>query len=377
MIKLNLRKKRGVILIAYYLVVIVLSILGSAFLIRSVGEKLIAERERDFIQAFWLAEAGIDRTAEELHSEFNSYFSGSASDFTWFNNLADNYSGPPQNVNLGEGTYSVQIEDVDVDTSQGQADVTLAATGTVNNMSRVLKSVIRYELTPSSIFNYVMVTESNLELEDIGTRVTGDIHSNSDIEIEDVEVIGTGTAVGTITIEGTGSFTESYEGADALTIPDLNMTDYQSRAGYTYSNDWTITGTFNISDYSSNGIIYIDGKFKAESATIVGPGTIVVTEEIRLEDNTTVGALGAMVGLFSNSSDSEHAVQLEADSDCYTIIFAPNGGVEVETDSSLYGSIVANSARVETGGALEYTDASSDVDLPSSVKFSTSCWYEQ
>jgi type II secretory pathway pseudopilin PulG len=53
-----MRTNRGIILIAAYLVIAVLLILGAAFVGRSISEKNIAQRELESLQAFYLAEAG-------------------------------------------------------------------------------------------------------------------------------------------------------------------------------------------------------------------------------------------------------------------------------------------------------------------------------
>lgn len=48
------------------MIVSVLIILATAFSARSIGEKRVADKERDAIQALWLAEAGLDRAIAEL-----------------------------------------------------------------------------------------------------------------------------------------------------------------------------------------------------------------------------------------------------------------------------------------------------------------------
>ncbi len=53
--------KRGVALIICYMVISVLTILGAAFITRSVSERSVASKYSDSTQAFWLAEAGIQR----------------------------------------------------------------------------------------------------------------------------------------------------------------------------------------------------------------------------------------------------------------------------------------------------------------------------
>ena len=53
--------RRGIVLIICCMVIMVLSILGAAFFIRSVSERVVASKYSDSTQAFWLAEAGISR----------------------------------------------------------------------------------------------------------------------------------------------------------------------------------------------------------------------------------------------------------------------------------------------------------------------------
>jgi len=184
-----LKDKKGIMLIACYLVIVVLTILGSAFLVRSVSEKRIAEKERDSLQAFYLAEAGIDRAAEELYSAFENNFTShpTPQNFSWFDGLDDTprsenpaYAGPPVNALLGEGAYSVILPPgtVSVDTVTGQADVTLESTGNVNNITRTVRSVIRYSLEPSRVFDYSYFVNNFGWFWGGGITANGDIRSN-------------------------------------------------------------------------------------------------------------------------------------------------------------------------------------------------------
>lgn len=66
MISPDIKNKKGFILIASYMVIMVLVILATAFSTRSLGERRVADKDRDALQAFWLAEAGIDKAISEL-----------------------------------------------------------------------------------------------------------------------------------------------------------------------------------------------------------------------------------------------------------------------------------------------------------------------
>ncbi|MGD9015279.1 MAG: hypothetical protein PVI33_04575 [Candidatus Omnitrophota bacterium] len=84
--------KRGVILVACYMVIVVLTILGVGFIARSVSGKNLAQRHTDSTKAFWLAEAGVAHALHELKSDFN--LSGE--------NLCSGV--------LGQGGYSVDVQ---------------------------------------------------------------------------------------------------------------------------------------------------------------------------------------------------------------------------------------------------------------------------
>ena len=64
--KIRLGNNRGIALIASYIIIAVLLIVSAAFSARSIGEQRVANKEKDSVQAFWLAEAGLDRAINEL-----------------------------------------------------------------------------------------------------------------------------------------------------------------------------------------------------------------------------------------------------------------------------------------------------------------------
>ena len=183
-----LKDKKGIMLIACYLVIVVLVILGSAFLVRSTGEKRAVEREKDSIQAFYLAEAGIEEVARGLYNRFRAHFMAnpSAATYSWFDGLVTAprsevpvYVGPPANAPLGAGTYTVIIEAVNADTTPGagQADVTLSSTGraSITNTEKSIRAVIRYRHEPSGVFAYTYFVNN------FGWFWGGTIGANSDI----------------------------------------------------------------------------------------------------------------------------------------------------------------------------------------------------
>ena len=179
-----LKDRKGIILIACYLVIIVLAILGGAFLVRSTGEKRAVERERDSIQAFYLAEAGVEREARDLYNNFSNYFyslpAPGAGAYAWFNGLKGTI--PYNNQSLSMGTYTVIIEDINVDTTPGagQAEVTLNSTGRINitNTEKSIRVIIRYRHEPAGVFNYSYFVNNLGWFWGGGITANGDIRSN-------------------------------------------------------------------------------------------------------------------------------------------------------------------------------------------------------
>ena len=91
---LGLGSRKAAVLLVCFIVIIVLAILGSAFLLRTVGEKNIVQKAKEHIQAFYLAQAGVMRALSELRQ-----------DYSW----PGTTSG--QDVDLVYGEYRVSVEE--------------------------------------------------------------------------------------------------------------------------------------------------------------------------------------------------------------------------------------------------------------------------
>lgn len=63
--------KKGIVLILSFIVTVVICILGVAIITRSISESRIAQRYAESSEAFWLAEAGINRALDSLRSNYN------------------------------------------------------------------------------------------------------------------------------------------------------------------------------------------------------------------------------------------------------------------------------------------------------------------
>ncbi|MBM3252422.1 MAG: hypothetical protein FJZ11_06585, partial [Candidatus Omnitrophica bacterium] len=67
-----MRNHRGIALIIAFFVIVVLLVLGAAFILRTVSENYAAKREKNSIQAFFLGEAGANAGLNKIDILINT-----------------------------------------------------------------------------------------------------------------------------------------------------------------------------------------------------------------------------------------------------------------------------------------------------------------
>lgn len=201
--------KKGIALILSYTVVVVLTILGSAFVARSISEGNIVRRYTDSTQAFWIAEAGLAQ----------GYYN-------WSNNL----SQPEGTVDFGEGSYTID------DTNLPEVTVT----GTVGGIQRKLKA---YFVRIPHPFENTLSTGGDLSLSGLLARV--DVYDKTRIS-------------GTYTKSGfaTGWFEDKQEGVsqDSTTI---QIPDYNNNGSADEFEDFVFFGQEAVLSYPAEEVVYI------------------------------------------------------------------------------------------------------------------------
>lgn len=155
-------KRRGFILIASYLVIVVLIILGAAFISKSVTETRIARRQQRFIQALFLAEAGIDQGLDSLR--------------------ANPGAEDPEEVGFGAGTYDYETFDL------GGGSFRIESEGSVGDISRT----VSVDIQEDTYARYLYFTDDEhfhwgwLKIPVwfiTGDYLTGPLQSNSHLHI--------------------------------------------------------------------------------------------------------------------------------------------------------------------------------------------------
>ena len=169
--------KKGVALIASFMVIVVLTILGSAFVMRTFAEANAIKRHLDSVNAFWLSEAGIARGLYELRQDATfSTFNGS----------------------MGEGSYSVSIED---ETIGSNVYKKMTASGTIPvggpvRAQRVVEALLTAGV-PSNFFDNAIYSGGEIDLNGAAYSVNGDVVLAAD-DIDNPDNI-----TGTITYDAT------------------------------------------------------------------------------------------------------------------------------------------------------------------------------
>jgi len=126
---------KGIVLITAYIVIAVLTILGAAFISRSISEMRIAERERNSVQAFYIAEAGIDYAIDQLRDG---------------NSSGQNFAAMVDVDNTTIGTYDCAWQRI------GASSIwEITSSGFVGDIQRT----VHVELQPDTFSRYLYFTD--------------------------------------------------------------------------------------------------------------------------------------------------------------------------------------------------------------------------
>ncbi|MFO7882715.1 MAG: pilus assembly PilX N-terminal domain-containing protein [Kosmotogaceae bacterium] len=366
--------QKGMSLLTVLIFVFVLVTIVVSLLVMASNDIKLSSIHEDSTKAFYIAEAGLAEAIEII-------------DNNWENNQEGITGFPLENIEYGEGSYSVSAEEKTIEGEEGETKdgIELTSEGVVfqNGERRASRKVqikvgqLAEESTNHIIFDYAIAGRNLIKLEDIGSGVEGDLYCEGDIENEGVPVDGIANATGTI--EGDENFTGTNEGIEAI----LDWPTAESfLAEYSESNteEFGSPGvTYTRSTYwqlDPNTIYHCLGNLKvSEGVTIDGPGIIVVDGWVKFEENSSCGTSEetavVIVSDSTNSTDTDPAIKFEDSSYIYGILFAPDGYVKVETKSAVHGSVIAGidssiSVKIETDSWVHYFSTPDSIELPTS-----------
>ncbi|OIO34597.1 MAG: hypothetical protein AUJ70_00780 [Candidatus Omnitrophica bacterium CG1_02_40_15] len=259
------KNNKGFVLITAYMVVAVLVIFATSFSSRTIGEKRVADKERDTIQALWLAEAGVDRAIVEFP---NSPLSGT----------------------IGNGAYSTQTTQLTstrslINSTGGVPDTAVNP----NNSIRKISAIVERPLNPASSGDITSAITASGDVEVRGSaQVNGAIdEENGVFNFEDVF----GISKEAMESGATHHYTDPANNitpVDHTTWVDINsLTEMKiTETGWSGTGILVVDGNLNITGGHFSGIIWVIGTLRVSGNPVID-GAIFVESGAEVDTTLT------------------------------------------------------------------------------------------
>lgn len=243
--------RRGAAIIICYMVIAALVLLAAAFLTRSISERSVAGKYFDSTQAFWLAEAGLNKAIFQLRSNYSDL------------------SAIPA-TSLGQGEYSATIA------ISGVSDRTVTASGFIPSAAAVkIKRVIvatMIKRTPAGFYDNAIYSAGGVSIGS-NCEVNGDVISGGTVTgsvEEGYDIIQNDT-----TLHDNGLPLLSFDQLEQISVaqgwynPITHVTTYPTTSfWYEAPSPSNPTGTPNV--------VFVNGDFTLVGGKQVVKGFIVV-----------------------------------------------------------------------------------------------------
>lgn len=335
------KNERGIVLVLSLLMLTILSILALSFLTLALHENNIAHNYTRHTQAFFVAEAGVEKAINEL-------------------NLDPTYTGEPTTA-FGSGTYDVTVEEL----SPGLYRIT--GNGQVLNARSSIQVVVNRPLVPMFPFAAYAGSEVYMDnnsqtdsysCEDGSPGTEGDIGSGGNITLDsnvaingDVYAGGSINATGNAVVNGTeyiGTTPVFLSPIDAgAGMTDLVVTDetITLAAGTYYFRDVSIQGTGELK-ISGKVTIYLTGSFYMNKGTAGNVGG----------DPRNLSILTSYV----SASATDYGAHLNNDAVFVGTIYGPDAALYMDNSTVVYGSLVGEWITVDNNALIHYAECLAD-----------------
>lgn len=234
--------KKGLALILTFMVILVLTILGTAIVSKSVSEVRIAQQYTKSAQAFWIAEAGVAQALTQLKNDFNN-----------LNSIAP--------TPLGQGQYSVDTIVVEgpnrrLFTAHGFVPSAAAPrterkiTVLVQNLGGIHPDLITYAIETSGILDITEKLSQRFTHHDNSGLTFQDVFGMTEDEVKAIAV--------TAQAQGTGQI---YTNPPANQQPVNGITWVELTGGnkYSISSNWSGSGLLIVNSNGNNVALDISG----------------------------------------------------------------------------------------------------------------------
>jgi hypothetical protein len=356
--------QKGMSLLTVLIFVFVLVTIVVSLLVMASNDIKLSSLHEDSTKAFYIAEAGLSEALQRINVNWD---------------YVGQLKNVPLTANYGEGSYSVTAEEPEGTEWDTKTGIVLTSEGIISQGGKI-RGRRSVEITVGriageyfQIFDYALAGKYEVKLENITTKVEGDVYCDGIIRNEGIDLDGsaytTGSYIGDPDLV-TGEIKEGDQ-VEKIEFPSVDfLVDYYSTSGnLVYKEGNKIENQV----INLNGdIYYYEGNLTIANSTIHGPGVIMAEGKINFEDGSVLGSVGEPVGLFSFDSEydeQEPAIKFETDSDAYGILYAPTGYVKIETESKIYGSVIGAmvenlSIKIETAAEIIHEGYSGSGILP-------------
>ena len=354
-----LASRRGSVFLLAMGALITLLLLGTSLIQTSIQGLSFASKDRRHMEAFCLAESGVDMAITKLYEDYDGINATLATSGTY----SDSFS-----LAQGDVSYTVTAP------HQGIANSCLIVSdSTTWAGKRVrIRVVASYEVDPSRVFEGAIFCDSPLTLNGAGgvypdaDGTGGDIYTHGDIVFngtsfgmsEDGSIYTTGT---TNWVPGEVPSTHVHENIAPLQMPVIDLDYYRSIATTYYSSGQTFTGD-DLTGLS--GVIYVKGDVTI-SGTYTGQAVIVATGKITVTGN---GVIAADSSVDTIALLSPKAIKINGGAEVHGLVYAHSVINDAETtlggNITVYGAIVSDVVRTNGGIEVYYRDVWKGLPLP-------------
>lgn len=383
-----LANERGMILVISLMILALLLGAGVGAIVSMQTDLRTSSNLKTGKQAFYIADAGVNRAWKELDdgngtNDFDS-LSGSVTLYSNVSYASGSYTVTAEVQHPGSSTKPIIPKRVKV-TSTGCYP---AVTGTGSCPAGSAKVVIEAQFRRESLFNCAACGKDSVSITGGSTTNSydsrtgayggsnvgsdGDVGSNGTITLSGspTVVYGDASALTSVTTSGGASVTGTTTNLKApIEFPPIS---HPCGSPYTYSSGSGITGgTYNSANgqlrgTGSTGIELASGTYCFSSVDLAGQSTLTVqagsTVKIYLtaDSNFTGGGVVNNTGLpenleiYSLFSSSSQGISVSGGSQVGMAIYAPDCRVALSGGSNYYGSIVGKSIDISGGTAFHY-----------------------
>lgn len=328
---------RGSALILGYLLILVLSLFASVFFNRTFNEKRVFDFDRERLEAFYLAEAGVDRAMAELRSNYAGYAGTGL-------------------ITLGHGQYEVSVIVLSGSSKQ------ILSYGYVPNKAqkRAQRSieVVTKKLTPADFYDYAIYSANDINCAGDTYDVIGKaVYANSASNVGRI----TGGSAQDLTVSPLAHFDFAILRTLAISQGNLYTSDRLDR-GDSFPSDFWFSPPTDPSDPSTGipNVVYVEGAMTLTGNDVVGGfflvvGNILTNPEVivdtELKGNITVNGCIYTTGQFTakgggNVMNVMGGIWAGADANL-------NGNVKISYDTNYMMSIKSLVDLYGASGALQ------------------------